>query len=98
MNAFAANVSDEEITSEISDELVGGAGVAIAMLPRDRPIQPLLRIRMLHVRCSGLTQTASSSQITIVYADSVGERAFPLKIECQIVRTEKKAGVVFLWM
>lgn len=37
----------------------------------------------------------SSSQITIVYADSVGERAFPLKIECQIVRTEKKAGVVF---
>lgn len=37
----------------------------------------------------------SASQITIVYADSIDDKNFQLKIVCQIARTEKKAGVVF---
>lgn len=37
----------------------------------------------------------SANQITIVYSDSVNEKDFQLKIECQIARTEKRAGVNF---
>lgn len=37
----------------------------------------------------------SSNQLTIVYTDSVDEKNFQLKLECQIARTERKAGVVF---
>lgn len=37
----------------------------------------------------------ASSQLTIVYADSIEDKDFQLKIECQIARTEKKAGVTF---
>ncbi len=37
----------------------------------------------------------SANQITIVYSDSIDEKDFQLKVECQIARTEKKAGMIF---
>lgn len=37
----------------------------------------------------------SANQLTIVFADSIDEKDFELKLECQIARTERKPGVVF---
>lgn len=37
----------------------------------------------------------SANQLTIVFADSIDDKNYQLKLECQIARTEKKPGVVF---